>query len=326
MGLALTDPLPQGLWSQLLDMSSPQLMRPLAADLPEIDPPPVGASERTEILRRAWVSDGGETVGRVAVGRWMNTTWLAHHTGAHAMHPQALTCWRDLYRFAATAPLYSDGPRAHLAEFYEVDGPFHHRFTEGFVEWLEDPSCATSLRVQRRSLAVRKNTPSGLRVTRADAASVDRLARRLASRFAPLIRTALGWSADSLHAREMAAPADPRSSPGAGVFAVSTDRDLGHLIVDPLSVGASTRLTGLTWLIPTDDADRKALIEAARLAAGLCGFAHTKVIAGPQPPVGSAPAEPTGLMVWSAEGLRQYDQYLFSLFGDDAALDWRSRL
>ena len=321
VGLALNDPLPQGLWSQLLDMSSPQLMRPLAADLPDIDPPPVDANEPTEILRRAWVSDGGETVGRVAVGRWMTTTWLVHLTCARAMHPQALTCWRDLYRFAATAPLYSDGPRAHLAALYDVDGPWHHRFTEGFVDWLEDSTCATSLRVERRRVPARKNTPSGLGLLPADHPSVERLARRLAVRFAPLIRTALGWNVDRLHARTTPIrPEDPPSLPAAGVFTVTTDRELGHVIVDPMPVvGSAAKPSAATWIVPAEDADRKALVEAARLAAGQCGFVHTDVFAGPRQTASVAPAEPTGVMVWSAEGLRQYDQYLFSLFGDDAS-------
>ena len=297
-------------------------MRPLVSDIPEASSTVTGDLDRFDVLQRAWISESGETVGRVAVGRWIRTTWLAHQLTARTMHPDALVCWRDLYRFAATAPVYSDGAGAHLVAFYDLDGPWGLRFTESFTEWLEDSDLATSLHVERYQLPAKKHPPGGRTVERAQPEDLATLDRWLDARYPPLVRRALAWDADGLRDRT-----DPDGE--GGIFAVnSTNEAAGdaadaYILVDP-AFGVNEP-GALAWLVPAEGGASKSLIETARCAAGACGFVDTTIVSGTKRRA-STPGESSGLIVWSAEGLRQFDQYLNALEGPDGPLPWRSHL
>ena len=300
LGLALTEPLPTELRRHLLDLRIPQLQ--------PYEPP----QANSPILRRYWRNSAEEVVGRISLSPWGPHAWLVSELSTRPLDADALDCARDLYRFAATATAYAEGETAHLIAFYELEDPWHDRFTARFTGWLNDETAAVSVTIARAGLTG-DVSPNGLTIAAGDPDQCIRWSPWITAAFdtglPPLICHALGW--DNLAARF----AEPQPLRPWSVFEVRSGRAEGFLLVERSAPWAH-RLTDIIWLIPAPGGRVAALLEAAETVSATCGVDRAALACLPDIPQVEDQARfsiPIGLTVWSAAGLGQFDQYLASL-------------
>lgn len=321
LGLAFADPLPQGLCAHLIDRRLPALVPRKAVrargNVTDLDPTWMAADDRISSVDRVRLGRGGKALGHVSVSRWARSTWLLHSMAVSSRNAEVVDCWRDFFRLATTVALYADGDAARLMTFYDPDG-VACRYCDGFAEWLDARARAVAVRIDRRALVDCPPPAKDVVVRPASRAALAQLAERLDHHLGSLVCDTLGWTLDGLtdpfgHA-DFEAEGRRRSR---WIYEVKAVRPLGWVAVERLAPGPSATGMDLTWAFAHEGADPTGLLRGARMAARIGGL-HEGPVLCPLPLADGAKT-PTGLMVWSADGLRNYESYLGELTGPGAA-------
>ena len=298
VGLALADPLPFGLRTYLLDRRLPRLAPRRNATLSAED-----------ALDRVWHGNDGAAVGQLHVARWSHGSWVTQQLTTRTMHPEAFACCRELFALAGTAALYGEGQDARLVAFYSPTALWDHRFCDGFVEWLDVPSAATSIRIDRRPLPTKAPGASTTSLRSPTVSALTSAVAELRAQWGPLVCAALGWTHEGLHSARLEKPLRRH------VVEVHRERRHGLVIVD-LPPARTLATEPLIWAFIAPGGNRTVVLDGARQAAQAVGIETGWVMSPPDPSLAATGAERVGVMVWSAAGLQQYDDYLGTMFDE----------
>gem|GEM_PF-630233 len=278
---------------------------------------------------RVYLSAQGEPVGHLSQTRAYSRTWVGHQLATLPGHPESVQAWLSLYRFGAALPLLVDGDEAMQIAYFDPTKRWHERFFSRFVRWMEDPKHSQIVRLDRFEVQSEGADYQGKvlgRPAREDELPlVTDLAR---ARLGDLAAAALDVRCEQLRSaclqpafeaagmqrsrevvvlehegRVEAAALLERGSADVNAFGLF---DMAQVFLARGRAPAPERLEGfmqyiLQWYI--EQGVPQPIFAAPE--GSLCERPHPRL----------AKEETMGLMLWSAEGLRHYDNYLQFTFG-----------
>jgi hypothetical protein len=272
-----------------------------------------------------YVTPDGHPVGHVSITRAYRHAWLGHQIATLSDHEHSLDARRALYLSFAMLPGLLDGGNAKLLGYYDRSRPWHQIFFEQFVRNVSSPELAalTPLdRFERQPVPLGLDTeiPSHIQVEQAsgrDLAIAAQMARRHTP---PLLAEALdlqpsGLRSDHLHPAYAATRwkrsrdvllLRVRGQPAGVALCEVTTRDLSlfnimniaqFFMADRVEPAAQRIFQHQVRRFYAERAISDPLVVAP--AGTFQGELDRKVRL----------AETMGCIVWSAEGLRAFENY-----------------
>ncbi|MDD9939884.1 MAG: hypothetical protein OXU20_02360 [Myxococcales bacterium] len=278
-----------------------------------------------------YVARDQRALGHVTVTRAYSKTWLGHEIATLRNHPEAMACRRTLYQHFSVWPRLLDGDDAHLLGYYDRTRPWHQRMFEGFADRCGDQDCLVlpmeRYALDRPSDASEDDQQGGLSagasVARAGISDAEWVAELVGKHWPGLVLRAFDIHPDRLTAECM--------HPAYRTAHLRRARDVLVLRVREQPVGAALcewsdsrislfNVLNMAQIFIESDADvpaeaRNLLVQRVRAFYGDLGTPPPMLVcppgtfgeAGLQ---GCRMVETMGCIVWSSEGLRQYESYV----------------
>jgi hypothetical protein len=274
-----------------------------------------------------YTASDGTVLGHIGVTRAYRRTWLGHEIATRRDHPEAMACRRSLYHHFATWPRLLDGEEAMLVGYYNRSRPWHRTMFEGFAEHADPASECLVLPLDRflLSAAPALAPPAGVTVSAMTAPAAAPVAALIAAQWPALAVAAFDLDAARvqsacLHPEYAAAGLSRARSVlviergGELLGAATCETASGHL-----SLFNVLNCAQLFFAPAAPVEARHALVSAVRAFFGARGVPAPLVVAMP----GHLPEAPglrlletMGTVVWTARGLRRYEDYIDRTLAD----------
>ncbi len=277
---------------------------------------------------RVFLDAAGKTVGHLSQTRAYTHTWVGHQLATYQRHEDIVQAWLALYRFGAALPLLVDGDDAMQIAYFDPKKRWHQKFFDGFVAWIQDPGHAGIVRLDRFDVSADRGPATkheGCLATNSELPLVADIAR---AQLGDLAAKALDIRSDRLRSeclhpayedtnilrsREVmvlkqegtisAVALLERGSPDLNAFGLF---DMAQVFVPQ---GANIPVEAISAFLQT--------IVSWYEDRGV----PNPIVVAPEGSIGTQPhpqltfVETTGLMTWSAQALRHYENYLQYTFG-----------
>jgi hypothetical protein len=272
----------------------------------------------------------GAVLGHIGVTRAYGRTWLGHEIATRRDHPEALACRRALYHHFATWPRLLDGEETMLVGYYNRARPWHRAMFEGFAAGADPARECLVLPLDRFVVAPAASDAApgaGVAVTPMTPAEAGEVVALIAAEWPDLARRAF-----DLDAARLASPCLHPEYAAAGLArsrTVLVVRQAGRLAGAATCEATSGHLSlfnvlncAQLFLAPEGPpAAGRALVAEVRAFFAARGVPSPLLAASPgrlaeDPAGGLRLAETMGTIVWTARGLRRYEDYIDRTLAD----------
>jgi hypothetical protein len=271
----------------------------------------------------------GTVLGHIGVTRAYRRAWLGHEIATRRDHPEARACRRALYHHFATWPRLLDGDDTMLLGYYNRSRPWHQALFERFAAGVDGERDCRVLPLDRFTLTEGQAAPASDAVSPARTEEHARVAALIVAQWPRLFVQALDLEADRLASGglhpEYAAAGLERARvvlalrrAGSLVGAALCETSSGHLSLFNVLNGAQLFFDEQAGV---SRVEQQALVQAVRAFFAARGLSAPLVVATPgqvsaAPESGLRLIETMGAIVWTARGLRRYEEYIDTTLAD----------
>lgn len=271
-----------------------------------------------------YVSRRGRPVGHISITRAYRETWLGHQIATIADDEESLDARRALYLGFASLPTILDGTHSRVIGYYNRSRPWHRIFFEHFAHSVSSPEMATVCpfdRFERGSTPLALELPDAVEVTEATERELVSVAALARAQLPHIVSDAM-----DLHPARLRVDA---LHPAYLTSSLHRSRDVVVLRINGRMAGAALcefasrelslfNVMNMAQLFMSENIDpraQRALHHHVRQRYLERGVENPLVVARPGTFDASADAdvrlaETMGCIVWSAEGLRAYENYV----------------
>ncbi len=271
-------------------------------------------------------TDEGELLGHMSITRGYKRAWYAHQFATRSIHRDTAQCRSDLYKAAINWPRMMDRD-AMLLAYFDQSKPWHRRNFADFVDWLDDTQQAAIVgfdRVETNGAALHIARP-GLSVERATDDDMATAAAIILPSLSVLARDAFDITADTLRGDLLSQVPGTEGKRRRELLVV---RDQGVVVGAGLCETGDKRLSlfnifnsALCFFDESASNEARSMLFAKVQEYFRQLGVHKPLLLCPEGQasgraLGSFEVEEAmGCMIWSAEALRAYENFLDLQYG-----------
>jgi hypothetical protein len=272
----------------------------------------------------------GTVLGHIGVTRAYRRTWLGHEIATRRDHAEALACRRVLYHHFATWPRLLDGEETMLVGYYNRGRPWHRAMFEGFSSTADPDSECRVLPLDRFFVSPAEGatpSPDGISVGPMRPEEAGAVAALIAGQWPRLATRA--FDLDAVHLQSACLHPEYAAAGLERSRTVLVLRDRGQLLGAATCEVASGHLSlfnvlNCAQLFLAGDvapAGQRVLVQAVQRFFRARGVLSPLVVANPgqlgeDHGIGLRLVETMGAIVWTAQGLRRYEDYIDRTLAD----------